>query len=271
LCIGLWSAFALFQIQSWARGTQVLPQRFVSFLIVAASLSPLMVHYAQNDESSNHLVEDYTHNMFASLQPDALVLSFQWDYWVSAAYYFQIVQGYRPDVVVVDKELLRRSWYFLQLEHRYPWLIQNSRYEVDSYLKELYKFEHELPYNSAVIQARYVEMIHSLIGKSIVSRPVYVTPEIEPEFTGGYQRVPEGLAFRLFKDGNFHGTDRVIYKVRPFQRKGRLEDVVKNMYLGSLNARKTYYYKSGYPSEADSISSMVESIVNKLGGISSFH
>ena len=265
LCVALWSAFALFQIQSWARGTQVLPQRFVSFLIVAASLSPLMVHYVQNDESSNHLVEDYTHNMFASLQPDALVLSFQWDYWVSAAYYFQIVQGYRPDVVVVDKELLRRSWYFVQLEHRYPWLIRNSRPEANAYLKELYKFEHELPYDPATIQARYVEMIHSLVAKNIASRPVYVTPEIEPEFTAGFERVPEGLAFRLFADGDFHGTERVGYDVRPFRRRGRLEDVVKNMYLNSLNARATYYYKNGFPSEVDSVRSEAEVISGKLG------
>ena len=43
------------------------------------------------DESKNHLVEDYTHNMFASLRPGAVVLSFQWDYWVSAAHYYQLV------------------------------------------------------------------------------------------------------------------------------------------------------------------------------------
>jgi Protein O-mannosyl-transferase TMEM260-like len=269
MCVALWCGFAFLQIQSLARKVKPVQQRFISALIIVVSLAPLAMHYSKNDESSNYLVEDYTKNMFASVKPNALVLSFQWDYWVSASYYFQIVKGYRTDVAVVDKELLRRSWYFLQLERRYPWLIQHSKAKVDAYLKELYQFEHELPYNPAAIQSKYVEMIQSFVANSINSRPVYVTPEIEPEFTTGFARVPEGLAFRLFADRAFHGTDVVPYNVRPFQRRGRLEDVIKNMYLNSLNARGTYYYKNGYPSEADSLSVEVAGIAGKLAATAS--
>jgi hypothetical protein len=123
------------------------------------------------------------------------VISYQWDFWVSASYYYQVVKGVRQDIAVVDKELLRRSWYLLQLERRYPWLIQASRAEVEAFNRELIKFEHDTPYNPTVIQARYADMISSFISKTISSRPVYVTSEIEPEFTTGFQRIPEGLAF----------------------------------------------------------------------------
>ncbi len=265
VCVALGSGFALLQIFSWMDRAGSIQRQLVGSLIIAASLAPMAVHYKVNDESSNFLVEDYTKNMFASVKPNALVLSFQWDFWVSASYYFQIVKGYRPDVAVIDKELLRRSWYLLQLERHYPWLVQQSSTEIDAFNKELFKFEHDLPYNPAVIQGRFVEMIASFISKNVSTRPVYVTPEIEQEFTVGYTRIPEGLAFRLVRDPSFHGTSLVNYSVRPFARKGRLEDTLKNLYVSSLNARAAYYHRNGFALESQTAATMIEEIAGKLG------
>jgi len=262
VCVAVLSGFALFRICSWV---QAIPARVVGFLVILVSLAPLGVHYEMNDESANYLVEDYTKNMFASVKPNALVISYQWDFWVSASYYYQVVKGIRQDIAVVDKELLRRSWYLLQLERRYPWLIRESKKEVDAFNQELYKFEHDTPYNPSIIQARYVEMISSFISKTMTSRPVYVTSEIEPEFTSGFQRIPEGLAFRLVNDTSFHGTDFYRYDVRPFARRGRLEDMVKNLYLSSLNSRALYYYKHGFQSESRAATQMAEEVAAKLG------
>jgi hypothetical protein len=179
------------------------------------------------------------------------VLSYQWDFWVSAAYYFQLVRGHRPDVVVVDKELLRRSWYFTQLKGRFPWLIEGSSAEVTGFLAELSKFEHDLPYDPGVIQARYVEMIRSFLIRSMAQRPVYVTGEIEAEYTRGLQRVPEGLAFRLYADTLFHPTPFPKFTYRPFTRQGRLEDLTRTMYSQALAARGAYYMVHGRPEEAE--------------------
>lgn len=267
VCTALLSGFALLQLYSWLRRVTALSPRIVGALIVVASLVPLGVHYRMNDESSNYLVEDYTKNMFASVKPNALVISYQWDFWVSAAYYYQVVKGIRTDIAVVDKELLRRSWYLLQLERRHPWLIQTSREEVEAFNRELFKFEHDMPYNPTVIQARYVDMISSFISKAMASRPVYVTSEIEPEFTVGFQRVPEGLAFRLVRDTLFHRTDFHRYDLRPFGRRGRLEDMMKNLYLTSLNSRAAYYYRHGLPSESQEVAKVAEEITARIGGV----
>ncbi len=230
-----------------------------SSLLLALSLIPCIVHYERTNETKNYLVEDYTHNMFASLQPNALVFSFQWDYWVSASFYYQQVKNLRADVVVVDKELLRRSWYFRQLEKQYPWLIKNSRKEVDAFLKELYKFEHEFPYDATVIQASFVAMIRSFISQNIASRPVYVTTEIEQEFTAGMQRVPEGLALRVYADTLKHEMRSVQFAFRPFERSGRLEDALKNLYASALSAKAVFHLQSG---QADSAIVSLKSALN---------
>ncbi len=153
--LALWVAAGLAAIGRWCLATLRLHPAAVAAAMLLVGGVPLLSHYAKVDESKNYLVEDYTTNMFSSLQPDALVLSYQWDHWVSAACYYQLIRRYREDVAVVDKELLRRSWYYPQLAARYPWLIGGSSAEVESFLAELAKFEHERPYDPAVIQGRY--------------------------------------------------------------------------------------------------------------------
>jgi hypothetical protein len=241
VCVALWAGLGLFLLGSWITGGNVRFAIIRSALLLLPGLLALVLNFGKVNQRDNHLVEDYTMNMFSSLQPGALVLSYQWDYWVSASYYFQLVDGMRPDLIVIDKELLRRSWYLKQLESRYPWLIQRSREEVDGFLREVDKFERDLPYNPAVIEARYVGMIGSFIEKNLSERPVYVTSEIEREFTVGYQRVPEGLAQRLYRDTVFHPTPFPPLVYREFPRKGREEDMIRRLYAEAFASRGYYY------------------------------
>jgi hypothetical protein len=251
LCIALWAGSGLFLIGSWIAGGSVRTAWVRTSLLLLPAMVALLLNYGKVNQRNNHLVEDYTMNMFSSLQPGALVFSYQWDYWVSASSYFQVVDAMRPDLIVVDKELLRRSWYLRQLESRHPQLIQDSRAEVDGFLREVDKFEHDLPYDPAVIQARYVAMITSFIDRNLANRPVYVTSEIEREFTPGLQRVPEGLAQRLFRDTLFHPTVFPTLQYREFPPRGREEDMIRRLYAEALGARG-YYYINHDRAEAES-------------------
>jgi len=235
----LWVAFGAKAVLDFAGRARKLNLGVVA-CFVAASM-PLYNHYESADESQNFAVEDYTKNMFDSLEKDAVVLSYQWDYFVSASYYYQLVEGIRNDVVVVDKELLRRSWYFKQLEHQYPWLIQNSKKEVDVFLSELHKFEHGLPYDPSGIQARFEGMIHSLLAKSSESRPVYVTPEIEPEFVRGFQKIPSGLAFRLSRDTALSTISPKEFTFRPLRKNDPFTEMIRTMYARSYLNQGIYF------------------------------
>jgi hypothetical protein len=233
--VGL-SALADRAASRFPRGKYIVP-----LVLLSSAVIPLVAHYRDADESDDHLVEDYTANMFSSLRPDALVISYQWDYWVSASYYSQIVGLIRPDVTVIDKELLRRSWYLKELERRRPWLIASSRPEVNAFLAQVDLFEHGLPYDPAAIQARYVGMIESFIRHSMPAHPVYVTDEIEPEFTRGLVRLPEGLAFRLSAGGGEIPSPVPPFRYRPFSRRGRLEDTIRRLYADASVSRGEYF------------------------------
>jgi hypothetical protein len=149
IMIGVWGGCGLLAVGYWWIRVWRWNRTLVGALLLLSGILPLGVHYREVDQSENRMVEDYTRNVFHSLAPNALVLSYQWDYWVSASYYYQQVRSFRRDVSVVDKELLRRSWYLRELEVQKPWLIRSSQIEVDAFRRELQKFEKGVPYDPA--------------------------------------------------------------------------------------------------------------------------
>jgi hypothetical protein len=248
ICVSVWATFGIAVIIRWLASHWDGPRVLWQVIAVGLVLPALLINFGRVDQSKNHLVEDYTIDMFASFAPDALVLSYQWDYWVSASLYVQYVRGYRTDVAVVDKELLRRSWYLKELEVRYPWLVEQSRREIESFRRELYKFEHGLPYEPGVIQVRFEEMIRGLIRRTMsLGRPVYVTSEIEPEFTREWQHVPVGLAVSLHADTLFHPSESPVPVGGPSSGSGTMERMINRLYAEAFVRRAQYYYhKRGY-------------------------
>lgn len=241
ICVGMTAAVGFSAGAALASARISRRGNLVPMAILIVCAIPLAAHFREVDESDDHLVEDYTTNMFSSLRPDAVVISYQWDYWVSASYYFQIVDRVRPDVTVIDKELLRRSWYLKELERRRPWLIASSRPEVNAFLAQVSLFEHGLPYDPARIEASYVGMIDSFIRRSMVSHPVYVTGEIEAGLTRGLARVPEGLAFRLSPRQGEIPFPVPSFTCRPSLRGGRLEDMIRRLYADAFLSRGEYF------------------------------
>ena len=169
-------------------------------VIVLVSIVTLRTNYEVNDESKNHYVEEFTMNIFANAEPNSIIISSQWDFWVSASWYFHFVKNIRPDIVVIDKELLRRSWYLKFLEKNYPEVYNNARAEVERFLPELYKFEHDIPYDQRSIMKLFEEMMTAFV-KNNPNRRAYTTWEIEQNknepFAQDFARVPDGLMFRL--------------------------------------------------------------------------
>lgn len=201
------AAAGLFGILTSPGGRRV--RLAVAVLAIAFTGGQAVRNYPTADQSGLTIVGEYTRSILDATGPGGMVISYQWDYFVSASYYYQMVEGHRPDVIVIDKELLRRSWYFEYLERRYPGLVSASRSAVDPYLRELYRFENDLPYDPRVIEQRYTGMIAAFIGRHIRTGAVYVTPEIEPAYTAGYLRIPHGLTFRLARPDDGIGWEHV--------------------------------------------------------------
>jgi hypothetical protein len=192
------------------------------------------------DQSRNYFVEDNTTAIIRHLPPNAVILSFQWDYFISASYYFQHVKSVRPDVRVLDKELFRRSWYFPQLEGMYPDLMERSKIECELFLQELLKFEKGLPYEYAAIEGRYANVLKSFIDKNIDEVPVFVTHEIEQHYTPGYHRIPYGLVYQLSKDTLYRESTFPEMSIRSEAGNDRYTSHLRSISSTALRQRGMY-------------------------------
>ncbi len=246
----IWAAYGLYAVLMRLKSEQ-----FRTGLAIAgvSALAMLGVLFGRVSERGNYLVEDYTRNMFNCLKPNALVLSYQWDYWVSASFYMQQVEHCRPDVVIIDKELLRRSWYLIALKKNHPEIYRRSQREIELFSEELTKFEHDDPYESAIIEKRYNDMIASFVEKNYDDRPVYMTIEIEQHLAPDFDRVPEGLAFRLYRKGMPPQINPVWdnFTYRPLDGDDRLIVGLKGIYPAMLANRGVYIQKYGMLDEGE--------------------
>ena len=240
LMLVFWMGHGMVQVLDWAEGRIVRPRAgreqamprlarvrlwpaLVLGLFLFLTIWPLWVHWPLCDRSAYTYAEDYARDVLQNLPPQALVLTRDWNM-VSPAYYLQQVEGVRPDVVLVDQELLRRTWYLETLERRYPWLAEGSREALAAYRAELVKFEEGRPFEAAVIQARYQALGNALLEAALQrGRPALLTPDVEYLYgqgagqryverlqgrpapaSGGvgesYIWVPQALAFRLVQE-----------------------------------------------------------------------
>jgi hypothetical protein len=243
IAIVFFAAFGAAEILGWWKSRT--GRAAVIVVLTVLTLVQFYRNWNATDESGNYLVEDYTKNILMNLQPNAVVLSYQWDYFVAGAYYYQIVHNIRPDVVVIDKELLRRSWYFEQLRRNHPEIYDRSKKDIELFLTELYKFEHDQPYRYDVIESRYNTMIASFCHSNFDDRPLYVTAEIEAHLTTEYLRVPEGLLFRLCRDSAYHPVEFPRIEYRPVVSNDVYVKQIQNFYLMMLTERAKYEIYAG--------------------------
>lgn len=212
--------------------------------VVASGVS----HWRACDERPNHLVEDLATHTIGSLPKQSVLLCSQWDYVTSASYFLQEVSGLRRDVLVLDPDLLRRSWYLGELARREPTLAGAARPAIDRFLREVAPFEHQRPFDAAVIQSAYIRMIDTLIVCAAArGRPVFVTAEVSPEIAGGVARVPEQLAFRLATDSVYVAQPVPAWRFRPWP--GRVDAYVATthlIYAQALSVRMEYEARTGH-------------------------
>lgn len=249
----IWIGLGLAQVYEALKGRLKIFQYAFTGLILFTPLVPLWSHYTEVDRSKEYFVHDYTHNLLKGVDRGGIIISRQWDFFCSPLYYFQYVEGMRPDVVLIEQELLRRSWYYPQLRRQSPWLLEASQGEVSDFLVELEKFEKDEPYDPVAIQNKYVGMIDSFILKSIDSRPVYVTPEVEGSIGSEYVKVPEGLAHRFYRDGRFLPLPKLEFRYRGLHDRiydDYFHNTVISFYTNMWTSRGLYSSQQGRCGEA---------------------
>jgi hypothetical protein len=245
LGIGILSAGAL--------GALLARRGLVAASAVGASVVVLSValHWRACDESGNRLAEDYSRNLLASLPPRAVLFSTQWDHLVSPTYYLQAVEGVRPDVTVIDSELLRRSWYVRELQRRDPGLMAAVTAEAQRFLEEVAVYEAGRPYDGNRVQGAFDGMKDAIVTST--DRPVCATADSDPDPFRKRVRVPQRMVAELAADTGYVelGDPPAGFRYRRWAgRRDHLTAGVGFGYASALAARIGYEIQHGRPERA---------------------
>ncbi len=227
-------------------------------IVLLVVIIPLKTNWELNDESKNYYVEQFTMNVFKNIENRGIVISSQWDFWVSASWYYKYVKKIRPDISVIDKELLRRSWYYKFLENNEPEIYNNSIKEIDVFLVELYKFEHDIPYDTKTIMKLYSDMLTSFVINN-PTRKFYDTWEVDQNkqeaFATDYTRLPNGILNLFVKTQDYKSGIFADYKTYDFSFTPVFKDdyyhkTLMNTYASMLTQSATYLVSKNRTEEA---------------------
>lgn len=171
--------------------------------------------YEKQDLTQVSTFDQYTQAILDGAPPRAIILSRQWDYFISPSYYHQFVEGRRKDVLVIDRELLRRSWYYPQIERMDPDAFRPVVKPAADFVRLVEPFEQDRRFDAAALQNAYIAVTQAYIGQHN-SRPVLLTTELVQEellankeivLPAGQTLIPYNLAFLMVPNNNQYVPD----------------------------------------------------------------
>jgi hypothetical protein len=188
--------------------------------LVLVPVVALASNFSFNNRRQYFIAQDYVDNILNTVEPGGMLLTLDWQVYSPLLYIRQIEQR-RRDVIAIDVNLLRRSWYFDYLKREYPELMGRTRDKVDVFLRDLLHWERDPEaFNRDItlaqqIDTHFYDMISAFVSTHIQSAPAYITQDIAVNLGGqdskltnwlmaAYQFVPHGLVFQVVTDREFH-------------------------------------------------------------------
>jgi uncharacterized membrane protein YfcA len=246
---------------------------------VLALMSALLV-YPKQDYSRNRLAEQFVLNVFSELPEKSIVLTDYWDFY-APTYYVQLIQDVRPDVVLIDKSLLRYPWYSQQLQQRYPWLMEKSRDIAERFTVEQRRWIDGEPFDEQALQAGYLDLMTSFVERNYPEYTPFMLwledcppgAPCEPNaIAPDWQRQPVGLVLRLWPPGT---TAQTLPQEPSYDLSGITSDPVSLDMFARANTemyRRAYltladlYSRSGQAEAASRTNERAREVTNALQG-----
>ena len=179
--------------------------RSPALLAPAAALALVSVvflaHRAGNDRRHDLVAPEYVADSLASMPPGGVLVTADWQLY-SPFLYLHHLEGFRPDVAVIDANLTRYSWYVrTYLERQYPEAIAACRSEERAYLDLQARWEQGQRFDADELTKRYHAFLNSLLRFGSRRGGAAITLPMEAGIGEGFSWVPFGLTIRLLPAG----------------------------------------------------------------------
>lgn len=167
---GLAAGIKWIQVRFKSAALQTAGVLGLSALIPLTALASSLPAVTKGD---SRFAERFTREILGTLPDSALVLQANWDI-QSPAIFLQTVKHVRRDVVMLDINLMQRSWYIKQAQRAHPEVFAGLDRETNQFLREVAVFEARKPFDGKRIETTFLGMVNGVIARNMKCRPVYV-------------------------------------------------------------------------------------------------
>jgi hypothetical protein len=177
----------------------VLRSGAVTLVVLLTAISGVALNHKEADQSHNRFATDLAKEILRTLPDSALVFQGLWDI-QSSIIYLQQVERYRPDIVMLDMNLMQRSWYIKQQQLAHPQVFSGCEKEITDFLREVKSFESGSRFDGTQIEVAYVALHNKIIKQQLPLRPVYLRYAREvghPNVGAGFKVYPGTFFLRL--------------------------------------------------------------------------
>ncbi len=229
-------------------------KNFIHVLIIAGlalSCYSFIYNFGANNNSGNYVIEDLTLNTINQLEPNAVLMTYDWGYVYPASVYYQQVGKLRGDVKVFNVKFLSVSWYLNMIKKYYPDVYETCKEEIDGYISS--------DGNEKLQNAKLSALVKEFIAKIFANFPVYMTydfaysKEIKPVLSG-YSIQPAGLVYKLADKNSPYNSEAGVKslesKFRPYLPDTKEKEKVYISTAGVYYDNADYHFKRNNPSVA---------------------
>jgi Protein of unknown function (DUF2723) len=148
-------------------------------VLLAQPIASAVAHSAEVDQSNNRLTLQLTEDIFAPLEPNAILLS-EGDTVILGSFYVQHAEQVRPDITVIAVPLLSATWYVDEVRRQHPDVV--------------------IPFDAydPVTGADTSKLVDANIGR----RPMYYVGVINDKFPPNYDEMRVGFARQFVPKGS---------------------------------------------------------------------
>lgn len=167
-------------------------------------------NFSKADKSGLYFYEDYARAALQSLPPNAILVTYQFDWLVSPSYYLQAAEQFRPDVTIIDYQMFRnRPWYVNHIRRNFPEVYQKLQPDIDAFKEALTPFHYGEPFDGTLLGTTFPKIWFRLMDERSMGRPVYLGPELlnielrqkrEVGLPVGFDLVPELFFYRVVNE-----------------------------------------------------------------------
>jgi tetratricopeptide (TPR) repeat protein len=248
-----------------------LPKNYGLIGLAIVLAIQLFFNFIKVNQTGVYTFEDYTKAVLNTVPENSIIFSYQWDYFISASYYYQFVEDYRRDVTVIDKELLRRSWYYNQINNHDSEVLAGVQNEVDQFKVALQPFERNEKFDSKRLENLYRSIMSDLIKTNVKERDYFIAPElVEQEMKRGEFNLPDGytlipylLLYKVVEGNKYVPAPDPDFTIRIASNRNYYIDNIENMVGRMLSNRAYYEVQNG---RTDRAKLYLKKILNDLPG-----